>query len=280
MRERYPAGSLRTLSLGVFCTSLALAFFGTGLVQAQTPARSALLAHAAVSLTAAANGIPVRVTAFAVIRSLFYLMAGPNVMSPAQLKGKAVGMNVFGSANEVAARVGLKHLGLDPARDVTLLALEPPSTRLAALTSGTVAAVVMPLPWNLRTRTEGFRQLLDISTLMDQPTTGIGATLDRVRKRPEEIKALLRGLLASLAAMRTHRDEVVALIRKEFGLAPDTATQVYEALLPAISTDGRASESGILNIVRDSARSSGTTRAISLEDVVDYRLLGSVRGGN
>src|SRR3989338_8607860 len=200
MRERYPAGRLRTLSLGVFCTSLALAFFGTGLVQAQTPARSALLAHAAVSLTAAANGIPVRVTAFAVIRSLFYLMAGPNVMSPAQLKGKAVGMNVFGSANEVAARVGLKHLGLDPARDVTLLALEPPSTRLAALTSGTVAAVVMPLPWNLRTRTEGFRQLLDISTLMDQPTTGIGATLDRVRKRPEEIKALLRGLLASLAA--------------------------------------------------------------------------------
>lgn len=82
------------------------------------------------------------------------------------------------------------------------------------------------------------------------------------------------------AGMRTHRDEVVALIRKEFRLAPDTATQVYEALLPAISTDGRASESGILNIVRDSARSSETTRAISLADVVDYRLLGSVRGGN
>ncbi len=234
---------------------------------------------AASALRAAASGIPVRVVAFTIVRSLFYLMVGANVTNPDQLKGKAVGMNVFGSADEVAARTGLRHLGLDPARDVTLLALGPPSTRLAALKSGVVAAAVMPLPWNLRMRAEGFRQLLDISTLVDQPTTGIGATVDRIRQRPDEIKAVLRGLLASFGAMRTHRNEVALVIQKNFKLPPEMATQVYEALLPAISSDGRSSESGIMNVVRDAAGGTGVNRAVSLADVVDYRLLDAVQRG-
>ena len=65
---------------------------------------------------------------------------------------------------------------------------------------------------------------------MDQPTTSVGTTLERIKPRREEVEALLRGLLASLSAMRARRDVFVALIQKEFKLAPDMATQVYEAL--------------------------------------------------
>ena len=82
-------------------------------------------------------------------------MASHNIVSPAQLEGKAIGMNVVGSSDEVAVLTGLMHLGLDPNRDVTLLALGPPGARLAAIKSGAVAAAVMPLPWNLRMKKDG-----------------------------------------------------------------------------------------------------------------------------
>src|SRR5262249_60664924 len=75
----------------------------------------------------------------------FSVVVPPEPAPPADLKGKAIGVNRFGSSNDFAARLALTRLGLQPDRDVTLLQLGPSSARLAALQArGIHGAVLEP----------------------------------------------------------------------------------------------------------------------------------------
>ncbi|MBI4527241.1 MAG: hypothetical protein HY695_25895 [Deltaproteobacteria bacterium] len=49
-----------------------------------------------------------------------FLMARPEIKSGAALKGKKVGVSSFGATGDLATRVALQSLGLDPNRDVTI----------------------------------------------------------------------------------------------------------------------------------------------------------------
>src|SRR5581483_11696251 len=48
-------------------------------------------------------------------------MAQPDIQTAEDLKGKSVGVSNFGSSSDIAARVALRRLGLDPEKDVTIV---------------------------------------------------------------------------------------------------------------------------------------------------------------
>src|SRR5882672_3456190 len=68
------------------------------------------------------------------------VFARPGITKLEQLKGKNFGISGFGSATHYAALILLKHLKLEPIKDVALIPGGPDAERFAALTAGKIDA--------------------------------------------------------------------------------------------------------------------------------------------
>lgn len=84
----------------------------------------------------AALGLPVKTLSFDFTKVMHFLMGRPEISSAAALKGKRVGVSSFGATGDLAARVALQAIGLDPNRDVAIVTLGADTLRYAALQAG------------------------------------------------------------------------------------------------------------------------------------------------
>ncbi|HEX6511328.1 MAG TPA: ABC transporter substrate-binding protein [Chloroflexota bacterium] len=93
----------------------------------------------------------------------FILQVPASIKTAEDLRGKKVGVSNFGSSSDIATRVALKHLKLDPDKDVSILAVGSASNRIAAMESGAIQAGVSYPPESLRLEKEGFHTLEDLA---------------------------------------------------------------------------------------------------------------------
>src|SRR6185295_17571247 len=109
-----------------------------------TQAVNAAFVRGDLDYSAAVNGIiqgivrgaPAKILACAVDRPLQSFIARKDIRAPRDLKGKKVAGSTTGGTATLMADAALKHFGLDPGRDVTVVTLR--DNRLTALESGTV----------------------------------------------------------------------------------------------------------------------------------------------
>ena len=107
----------------------------------------------------------------------FYIVAHKDFANPAQLKGKKVGVSTLGSWSDFSLRYGLRKLGIDPEKDVTVLALGDSAIRVNALTSGTIQAGAYNLGEAQHLKQLGHKQLLDLAlTGVEYQHTAAAAT--------------------------------------------------------------------------------------------------------
>jgi ABC-type nitrate/sulfonate/bicarbonate transport system substrate-binding protein len=90
----------------------------------------------------------------------WFLLGTKNMKGVQDLKGKQLAVSSFGAALDQMTRELLPRFGMEPMRDVTLRAIEPPPNRLAALLSGAVDAAVLTHPETIVARRQGFKEIL------------------------------------------------------------------------------------------------------------------------
>ncbi|MGH7783650.1 MAG: ABC transporter substrate-binding protein, partial [Candidatus Binatia bacterium] len=78
---------------------------------------------AGTGIRAAVQGLPIKILSLDFTKVFHSLMARPEITSAAALKGKKVAVSSFGATTDLSARASLRALGLDPTRDVTIVAL-------------------------------------------------------------------------------------------------------------------------------------------------------------
>ncbi|MDE3076536.1 MAG: ABC transporter substrate-binding protein [Chloroflexota bacterium] len=95
----------------------------------------------------------------------FVLMAPANIKTVNDLKGKKVGVSEYGSTSDIATRVALEKEGLNPDKDVTVLAVGSASNRIAAMQSGAIQAGLSFPPNTVKLEQLGFHTLVDLAQL-------------------------------------------------------------------------------------------------------------------
>jgi ABC-type nitrate/sulfonate/bicarbonate transport system substrate-binding protein len=98
------------------------------------------------------GGFPVKIVACYLPRSSLMVVSRPEINSVKELKGKTVAVAAIGSANSGALQLIAKHFGIDPEKEIKLLAVNGNEARLAALRQGLVAGAVVPPPWDFMRR--------------------------------------------------------------------------------------------------------------------------------
>jgi ABC-type nitrate/sulfonate/bicarbonate transport system substrate-binding protein len=91
---------------------------------------------------------------------MFWLYARPEIRNVKELAGKRVAVSSLGAAGDSALRELIKKNGMDENRDVAILAIGTPATRLGALSTRTVDAAMMIFPHNITAAEHGLRELV------------------------------------------------------------------------------------------------------------------------
>jgi NitT/TauT family transport system substrate-binding protein len=108
----------------------------------------------------------------------FVFMANPSISSIDQLKGKKIGVSNKGSTSDIATRVMLRRVGLDPDHDVTIVAVGSLQNRTAALLNGAIDGGLAQPPEQLALQDKGFHVLYDLAA-QKIPSSGDGIVVLR-----------------------------------------------------------------------------------------------------
>ncbi len=144
----------------------------------------------------------------------FQFVTIKEITAPAQLKGKRIGVNRFGAAPDVAARYGLKHMGIDP-REVVILQLGEQATRLAAMKAGSLEAAILLPPITTMAQKEGMNVLLDMSEMgAEFQITGLASSRSFLtQKRPSALK-FMRAFVEGIHYYKTRKKESMDIIAR------------------------------------------------------------------
>lgn len=115
------------------------------------------------ALSATAGGAELVVVATLAPVYPYIFMVPASIKEAADLKGKKVGVGSKGGSADIATRVVLTSAGLDPNKDVTIIAVGSHATRTASLISGAIQGAVDDPPDSVELEARGFHALFDLA---------------------------------------------------------------------------------------------------------------------
>lgn len=138
-----------------------------------------------------------------------------SIKTPADLKGKKIGISRFGSSSDIATRIGLQKVGIDPDKDVTLVQVGSTQARTTAILSGALDGGLEGVPDNLQLEDKGFHALFDMAAL-DLPANIVGivangAWLDSHRG---EMQAYMDATVEAIAREKKDKAFAEGIIKK------------------------------------------------------------------
>jgi ABC-type nitrate/sulfonate/bicarbonate transport system substrate-binding protein len=107
----------------------------------------------------AMTGLPIKVVACYVPAPVLALVSRAEVKTVQALRGKTVGILVFGGVAHFAARTIAKHFGVDPEKELKFIAVGAVEARFAALTQGLIDAALLAPPLDAEAKKRGFNIL-------------------------------------------------------------------------------------------------------------------------
>src|SRR5919108_3533296 len=137
----------------------------------------------------------------------YQLVARPEIKSLEQLKGKKFAVSRFGSSADFGMRAMLKRVGVDPAKEATILQIGDEPARVAAVASGNVDGTVVNAPFG----NEAARLKLSViadSVKMNIPffNTGLLGSRRYLEKQEARVLNFLRAYLEAIKILKTKRD--------------------------------------------------------------------------
>src|SRR5215208_4328799 len=222
---------------------------------------------------AAVRGLPVRVVASFIDGSTHALIARPEFKSVKDLRGKTMGVGSYGASDDIAGRMMVKHYGVDPDKQMKIVALGPDRARFAALKEGIVEVAVIAPPADSEGRKAGFNILARAYEIFTFPFVGLGTSTRKLSEKPDEVKRTLRAFIRANRFIRDNREESIQILTAWGRTDRNSATAAYDSAVKVFNTDGTIPESG-LRLVLDQARSEANlTREVAVGEVADLLLL-------
>ena len=191
---------------------------GTTAVQALIAGEVQILSAAGSTAVAAA----LRGADIVIIGSLgvieYKLAAIPTIRTAEQLKGKRVGITRFGSFTDFASRRVLRHIGLNPEKDVVLLqtGIAGATQRLMAMFSGTMDSTLTQVDTIFLAQIKLGKEVQVLGGLKDTGYRATGGDIMSSRRylksKPEIAKRFLMAITEGIQMARTQKDGFFLLV--------------------------------------------------------------------
>jgi NitT/TauT family transport system substrate-binding protein len=202
----------------------------------------------------------------------YELVVQESIKTAEDLRGKSIGISRIGSASDVAARVLIKGLGLEPVKDVPILQVGGAPERAGAFRGGRIAG--FPSPPGIIQLAQGMPHRVLISTAdfqkrFDFPYICATTTKPFLSARRETVKRVVMGLIEATHFFKTRKEESKKILAKYnrqnnpayLESAYTTVAKLYDRV-PWVTREGMEVQ------IKDAlVRKPGAT--LRVEDIVD-----------
>jgi NitT/TauT family transport system substrate-binding protein len=132
-----------------------------------------------------------------------YLIARPEIKSPAELKGKATAVTRLGSTTHFYLRAALRQVGLDPEKDVTILQLGTGTEAVSAMENGRISVAALTNRNAIPLIQRGWPVFVDLSaTDLIYPSSCVASSRAFVRAEPKVVEDFLRAYVAAIQLIK------------------------------------------------------------------------------
>jgi NitT/TauT family transport system substrate-binding protein len=225
-------------------------------------------------VSAALKGADAVMVAAGNVVSEYWLMSKPELKTAAQLKGGSVAIATFGGLSDSLSRVALQKLGLNPAKDVTLVQIGTIPERLSALESGKVQAAMLNAPDNFRAQKRGLYNLMEVR--LPYQGIGVGTTRTFIRENPDVVRRYVKSQVEAVHRLKTDREAGIRVLGKYLNIQD---REVLEKAYDDTITDEKLprkqypSLEGIKKILEPLAETDLKAKAAKPEEFVDMRFI-------
>ena len=143
------------------------------------------------------------------------LMVRPEIKTPADLKGKKVGITRFGSASHWVLQLFLRKWGMR-SEDVQMVQLGSSPAMFASLEKGGIDGAVFTIPTFFVAEERGYRILADpVDMDIYYLQNSVDSTKSFLRQKRDPTVRLVRAICEGLAYFKKNRHESVAVLQKK-----------------------------------------------------------------
>jgi len=219
-----------------------------------------------------ANGADLAVIGSHVRLDQYGMGVAPSIGAVKDLKGKKVAVSALGARSDLIARVILRRAGLDPVRDVEMVAAGLAPARALAISKN----LVQGAPLSEEVAAEAKK--LGIKTLevkaVPVVTDLLVTTRSFIKRDEETLRRFMKGYAAAINHLVTRREESLAIIKKYF---PDTQAGSVQAMYDSFSSQLRPlpelNPESLQALVDVGAVIDKRTGSIKPSDVIEPRFL-------
>jgi NitT/TauT family transport system substrate-binding protein len=211
------------------------------------------------------------------------MVVSPKITTPAELKGKRLGVQSIGGGIWTFTMLALDHWGLVPERDkIQFRILGDQAVIAQGLIGGIVDAAYLGYTFSSVAQRQGYRALADLAKL-DIPYQGIGIVARKsfIDQAPDTVERALKAIAKSVAYFQdpANKQSVLPILTKWLRLTrAEDAVAGYEAMRPLYSRRIFPTVDGLRNTVRILGRLDPKFSKLKAEDLVDERIVRKLEG--
>jgi ABC-type nitrate/sulfonate/bicarbonate transport system substrate-binding protein len=208
-----------------------------------------------------------------------FLYARPDlgVRGPKDLKGKRVAVTGLGSTTYYAARKVVQHLGYDPDKDVSILAV---GDIWPALASGSVESGLIRPPFTNMAEKMGMVRIAFVGDALQLPMSGLVTSEKLIRERRDFVRSFVRQTYRGLRFFLDKKNEAesIAMLNSVTKMEPEVAKSTYDFYQLIMTKDGIPSDRSLADdfeITRQMLKKEGQSfsRAQAEQRMYDFNLL-------
>lgn len=191
-----------------------------------------------------------------------------SIQAVKDLKGQKVGVSALGARSDLIARVMLRRAGLDPAKDVEMVAAGLAPQRALALSKNLVQGV----PFREDIAAEAKKAGIKIIDIKSVPVlTDLLMTTRSFIKRDEDVvRRFMKGYAAAIHYFISKRSESLAILKKYFpgtqGISIDTMYDAYSAQLRPLPELNDESLQAIIDVSAQADQRAGKLKPADITE--------------
>jgi NitT/TauT family transport system substrate-binding protein len=183
-----------------------------------------------VLVAAALRGGDTVMVASVVNKGLQRLVTKPDIKTPADLKGKRIGVTRIGAVSHSVLLMMLQRWKMT-VNDIQVLQLGSSPNMLASLDKGGVEGAVLTIPSMFVAEDRGYRVLLDMAdTDIFYLHTMVATTRHYIKNNREKVIRFLRGYVEGIAFVKQNKKESLDIVKKKLRIGPEQERNLERSL--------------------------------------------------
>jgi ABC-type nitrate/sulfonate/bicarbonate transport system substrate-binding protein len=209
-------------------------------------------------------------------KGLQRIMTIPEIKTPADLKGRRVGVTRIGAVSHVVLQMMLQRWKMNPS-DVQVMQVGTSPDMLVSLDKKGIDAAVLTIPSMFVAEDRGYKILLDMAdTEIYYLHTMIGSTRSYIKNNRDKVTRFMRGFLEGIAFVKQNRKDSIDIVKKKLRIgapqernlerAVDLVADKYYEAIPYPSLRGVETVLGFIE--KDHAKAKGADPKSFVDDTI------------